>query len=123
MVEWKDAFIGAGKTVLLTICFAILGVLIIAAGTSSGITYGPLGFPRPNWIVIAPTYIIGSALILLGGMASTYKIFSEIIVQEVKAQTGGIPSTSATIGKTCSNCGTQNRPTTKFCRKCGSILQ
>ena len=122
MVDWKDAFIGAGKTVLLTICFAILGVLIIAAGSSSGFTYSPSGFPRVNWIVIAPTYIIGSALILLGSMASTYKIFSEIIAQEVKTQTGVIPSASATIGKTCSNCGTQNRPTTKFCRKCGNDL-
>jgi len=122
MVDWKEAFIGAGKTVLLTMGFAILGVLIIAAGTSSGITYGPLGFPRLNWIVIAPTYIIGSALILLGGMASTYKYLSEIIAQEVKTQTGVIPSASATIGKTCPNCGTQNRPTTKFCRKCGNDL-
>jgi len=120
MVDWKDAFIGAGKTVLLTMGFAILGSLIIGAGTSSGFTYGPLGLPRINWIIIAPTYIVGVALILLGGMASTYKIFSEIMAQEVKMQTGGIQRASA--GKICSNCGTQNRQTTKFCRTCGNVL-
>jgi len=122
MVDWKDAFIGAGKTVLLTIGLAILGVLIIAAGTSAGFTYSPLGFPKVNWIIIAPTYIVGAALILLGNTASTYKIFSEIIAQEVRKQTGGIPSASATLGKICPNCGTQNRPKTKFCRSCGNVL-
>jgi len=122
MVNWKESFIGAGKTVLFTMGFLILGAIIIISGSIAGFTYDYSGLPRFNWIVIIPTYIIGFALMFLGGLASTYKIFTEIIAQEVKLQTGGVPGISATTGRICPNCGTQNRPTTKFCRKCGTRI-
>ncbi|HUV34887.1 MAG TPA: hypothetical protein VMW22_08125 [Candidatus Desulfaltia sp.] len=81
MVSWSDAFGKAIKTVLMSLGFIILGVVIIvigiAAGTSSGYYYTDY-----NYMVIIPTFIMGILMIYLGGLASIFKIIGDMLEEE-----------------------------------------
>lgn len=79
MISWGGAFRKAFKTVLYSIGFYLLGGIIIGVGVFTGISYDYYGYPRYNFGLIFILGLIGSLIMALGGLASIFKISSEMI--------------------------------------------
>ena len=84
MISWGKAFRKAIKTFLYSIGFSILGGIIIGVGTFTGISYDYYGYSRYNFGLVFITLIIGSLIMALGGLASIYKITSELIDERAR---------------------------------------
>ncbi len=95
MVSWSRAFGAAGLYVAFLIIWTVVGGILIFAGiftTGTLITYDPYsGLPRFNPAGIGiglVLLIIGYVIILLGSLATFFKIASEVIAEEVESRLG-----------------------------------
>jgi len=79
MISWGEAFRKAFKTVLYSIGFYILGGIIIGIGAFTGISYDYYGYPSYNFGLVFIMGLIGGLIMALGGLASIFKITSELI--------------------------------------------
>lgn len=91
MVSWGRAFRAAGTYVVFLIVWGMIGGIFIFAGILTAgtlITYDPLtGMPRLNLAgagVGIVLFLIGYIIILLGSMATLFKILSELVAEEVQ---------------------------------------
>ncbi|MEM2930905.1 MAG: hypothetical protein QW797_08630 [Thermoproteota archaeon] len=117
MVSWGRAFKAALVLLAFMIVWGILGMVIMFSGVFTGvfgqmfsITDEPPYF-TVNWAAIGAgviMMIIGILILVVGTWASIFKIFTELIVEEVrKILPAAAPvSPAATSTPTCAKCGT-----------------
>ena len=100
MATWGKAFTAAGKVVLYSIGWWIIGFIIFGIGAAMGISsgmpgpfgssysspYGSYGSPMSGATSILGFIItlIGTAIIALGSVASFFKVFSEFLKSEIQ---------------------------------------
>lgn len=119
MVSWGRSFKAALVLLAFMILWGILGMGVVFSGLFTGI-FGQMFniTPEPpyftiNWAAIGIGVIlaiIGSLIIFLGTWASIFKIFTELIVEEVGKILPATPATQAAApgasAPTCPKCGT-----------------
>ncbi|RLG40517.1 MAG: hypothetical protein DRO05_06175 [Thermoproteota archaeon] len=91
MVSWSRAFGAAGMYVVFLIIWGVISGIFIFAGIMTAgtlIAYDPLtGLPRFNLAgagIGLVLFLIGYVIILLGSMATLFKILSEVVAEEVQ---------------------------------------
>ena len=117
MVSWGRAFKAALVLLAFMIVWGILGTIILFSGVFTGVfgqmfnvTTEPPYF-TVNWAAIgvgAILAIIGTLILVLGTWASIFKIFTELIVEEVRKifPAAATVASTATTAPTCPKCGT-----------------
>ncbi|NHV99017.1 MAG: hypothetical protein HA496_05130 [Thaumarchaeota archaeon] len=117
MVSWGRAFKAALVLMVFMIVWGLLGTIILFSGVFTGV-FGQMfnistepPFFTVNWTALgigAILVIIGTLIIVVGTWASIFKVFTELIVEEVKktfpAATAAAPT--PTSGPACPKCGT-----------------
>jgi ribosomal protein L40E len=118
MVSWFRAFRGAIATVLWSIIWFLLGLVVISLGVYGSFRIGPYG-PEYNLPLLIIALTIGYLIIMFGYIASIYKVQSEIVAEEVEKRLSNFIKRGV---RTCSSCGAENPIEAKFCIICGKQL-
>jgi hypothetical protein len=91
MTTWGRAYRAALAFIIYSIFWIIVGGAIIFAGYYYGYTLGiehsgPFGvtYREPNWGLFIGGIIVGCIILVLGPLASMFKILSEITADEVE---------------------------------------
>ncbi|MEM2910752.1 MAG: hypothetical protein QXO01_06795 [Nitrososphaerota archaeon] len=90
MVSWGTAFKKAIMYIVFLIIWGIIGGVIIGVGFAVGgisVQPGPFGVPIPtiaNPLVSVAFIIVGYVIVILGMMATFFKILAEITAEEVE---------------------------------------
>ncbi|MBO3799032.1 MAG: hypothetical protein QW491_11285 [Thermoproteota archaeon] len=117
MVSWGRAFKAALVLLAFIIVWGLIGTIIMVSGIFTGL-FGQVfnisdepPYFTVNWAALGAgtiLMVIGILIIMLGSWASIFKIFTELIVEEVrKTLPGATPVTpTQTTAPTCPKCGT-----------------
>ena len=83
MTSWSSAFKAAIMTLLYSVGWIIIGGILIIVGFSlPGGNYSYYG-PSTGGIIVA---IIGLFIIIFGSSASFYKVFTDLIADEIQSR-------------------------------------
>jgi ABC-type multidrug transport system permease subunit len=80
MTTWGRAFRAASDFIIYSIIWIIVGGAIMFAGYYFGYELGR----EPNWGILIGGIIVGYIILVLGPLASMFKILSEITADEVE---------------------------------------
>jgi len=85
-MKWGKAFKGALKTILYSIVWDILGFALFFGGLYMfPVSLNPIyGYDASKMLLGGFMMFFGMIIILIGTLASFYKVFAELLAEEIK---------------------------------------
>ena len=77
MTSWTDAFGKAIKVFILSVVWVIVGIIVMAVGYYVG--WPSDYYSDPNWLIIYAGILIGTILMVFGGIASIFKVVGDML--------------------------------------------
>lgn len=86
MVSWKAAFLAAVEYIVYSIAWWIVGIIMMLMGVGTVVRVPQLAkiLPQPGGFVGQLILIIGVIILVLGNLASFFKVFSELLGKEFR---------------------------------------
>ena len=138
MVSWGSAFKAAILTIFYQVIWLVIGCVACLYGLSLSVTAvqftdSGLQFQWANAYGGIATFAIGLSIIYLSGLATIYKVLTDLIGHEMRPDRTAVASMRAPTNDpkrspfaerfiTCSGCGATNPVEWKFCGICGARL-